>query len=97
MTALIEVRETEVRETRPVLDQGGNRHLLPPAAGGRAAAPVSTTTAPAMLQPASGTRPAPRQFELGELMSGAQEIMILHNGRNYRLRITRQGKLLLTA
>jgi len=32
-----------------------------------------------------------------ELFGGAREIALLHNGRQYRLRITQQGKLLLTA
>ncbi|HEX4326422.1 MAG TPA: hemin uptake protein HemP [Burkholderiales bacterium] len=31
------------------------------------------------------------------LFAGAREIALLHNGRQYRLRITQQGKLLLTA
>jgi hemin uptake protein HemP len=32
-----------------------------------------------------------------QLFAGAREIALLHNGRQYRLRITQQGKLLLTA
>ncbi|HEY4373847.1 MAG TPA: hemin uptake protein HemP [Burkholderiales bacterium] len=32
-----------------------------------------------------------------ELFAGGREIALLHNGRQYRLRITQQGKLLLTA
>lgn len=31
-----------------------------------------------------------------ELMRGAQELLILHAGQTYRLRLTRQNKLLLT-
>lgn len=30
------------------------------------------------------------------LFQGAQEILIAHNGEHYRLRITRNGKLILT-
>jgi hemin uptake protein HemP len=30
------------------------------------------------------------------LFQGAQEILISHHGENYRLRITRSGKLILT-
>lgn len=31
-----------------------------------------------------------------ELFGGADEIVVLHNGTPYRLRITRQNKLILT-
>ena len=37
-----------------------------------------------------------KRLTSGELFSGAQEILIEHAGQEYRLRITRQGKLLLT-
>lgn len=37
------------------------------------------------------------RFNTGDLFNGAREIVIDHNGREYRLRITQQGKLLLTA
>jgi hemin uptake protein HemP len=30
------------------------------------------------------------------LFRGGQEVLICHNGENYRLRITRNGKLILT-
>ena len=32
-----------------------------------------------------------------ELLAGRSEIVILHNGREYRLRVTQAGKLILTA
>ncbi|HWA39698.1 MAG TPA: hemin uptake protein HemP [Burkholderiales bacterium] len=32
-----------------------------------------------------------------ELMGKAREIVIVHNGREYRLRLTQNGKLILTA
>jgi hemin uptake protein HemP len=38
----------------------------------------------------------PRNIESGELFDGATEVYILHNGEQYRLRITRQDKLILT-
>lgn len=38
----------------------------------------------------------PRTIRSEELMAGAREIVILHNGETYRLRITRNGKLILT-
>ena len=37
------------------------------------------------------------RLNTGDLFNGAREIVIDHNGREYRLRITQQGKLLLTA
>ncbi len=36
--------------------------------------------------------PIPTDF----LFQGSQEILIVHNGEQYRLRITRNGKLILT-
>lgn len=40
---------------------------------------------------------APRKrFTSGDLFGDAQEILIEHAGQEYRLRITRQGKLILT-
>ena len=39
---------------------------------------------------------APRQLKSGVLFDGAQEIRIDHNGQEYRLRQTRNGKLILT-
>lgn len=36
--------------------------------------------------------PIPTDF----LFQGSQEILISHNGEHYRLRITRNGKLILT-
>lgn len=37
-----------------------------------------------------------KRLTSGELFGGVQEILIEHAGQEYRLRITRQGKLLLT-
>lgn len=59
------------------------------------------TTAPAMppaipSQAAQVADDAPR-LTTEQLFAGAREIALLHNGRQYRLRITQQGKLLLTA
>lgn len=31
------------------------------------------------------------------LLGGAKEVVIVHNGREYRLRLTQNGKLILTA
>jgi len=37
------------------------------------------------------------RISTGDLFGSAREIVLVHNGREYRLRITQQGKLLLTA
>lgn len=39
---------------------------------------------------------APGTFQTDALFQGNQEILINHNGENYRLRITKNGKLILT-
>lgn len=44
----------------------------------------------------SDQRSAVRRFELETLMQGSQEAVIIHNGEHYRLRITSNGKLILT-
>jgi len=41
--------------------------------------------------------PPPRRIASSELFSGAREIVIEHGGRLYRMRITQNGKLILTA
>jgi len=37
-----------------------------------------------------------RVFTTAELFGGDDEIVVLHNGAPYRLRVTRQDKLILT-
>ena len=44
-------------------------------------------------QPASGSR---KRLRSSDMFGDAQEILIEHAGAEYRLRITRQGKLILT-
>ena len=39
----------------------------------------------------------PGRIESARLLGRAREIVILHAGREYRLRITQNGKLILTA
>lgn len=46
--------------------------------------------------PESGQAP-PRRFASRDLFEGAREILIDHDGRLYRMRITQNGKLILTA
>ncbi|HYC44413.1 MAG TPA: hemin uptake protein HemP [Burkholderiales bacterium] len=40
--------------------------------------------------------PLPRTTS-AKLLGGARELIIEHDGREYRLRVTQQGKLILTA
>ena len=42
-------------------------------------------------------RPTPQRVDSAALLAGHREIVILHNGREYRLRLTHAGKLILTA
>jgi hemin uptake protein HemP len=39
----------------------------------------------------------PRKVQSDSLLGEAKELLILHNGREYRLRLTQNGKLILTA
>jgi hemin uptake protein HemP len=39
----------------------------------------------------------PRQMSSSALLNGSKELLIVHNGRLYRLRLTKNGKLILTA
>jgi hemin uptake protein HemP len=54
------------------------------------------TDAKASAQPAGASRQIPR-ISSSELMRQQQELIIEHDGREYRLRITHSGKLILTA
>lgn len=40
---------------------------------------------------------APRKVSSESLLGAARELIIVHNGREYRLTITQYGKLILTA
>jgi hemin uptake protein HemP len=40
---------------------------------------------------------AARKVESGALLGARRELIIVHNGREYRLRVTQNGKLILTA
>jgi hemin uptake protein HemP len=53
--------------------------------------------------PASGQLPsgtsgeAPERVSLASLLGSRRELVIVHNGREYRLRLTQNDKLILTA
>ena len=40
--------------------------------------------------------PGPATFDTASLFAGRNEVRLLHRGQEYRLRVTRQGKLILT-
>jgi hemin uptake protein HemP len=53
------------------------------------------TTPPAQRPPlAAGSRP--RRLKVSELLAGEREAILEHDGQDYRLRITANGKLILT-
>jgi hemin uptake protein HemP len=49
------------------------------------------------LRHSEGAQSAPARVTSGELLAGRPELIIVHDGREYRLRITQNGKLILTA
>ena len=52
-----------------------------------------------MTKPAAPgqSSPAPAKVPSEMLLGARRELVILHNGREYRLRVTQSGKLILTA
>ena len=42
-------------------------------------------------------QPLPRRVTSESLLGPRKELIIVHNGREYRLRLTQNGKLILTA
>ncbi len=48
------------------------------------------------LEPVIATARPPRRIDLRDLLKGAREAIILHEGQEYRLRITSNAKLILT-
>ena len=55
---------------------------------------MNTETKPRVSEPAKG---APKRVESETLLGPGGELLIIHNGREYRLRLTQNGKLILTA
>ena len=60
----------------------------------RPTSPDRPAAAPERSEPAAS---APRRVRSEDLLKGAVEILIEHHGREYRLRVTQNGKLILTA
>jgi len=44
-----------------------------------------------------GENQPPARIPSGSLLGPRREVVILHNGREYRLRLTQSGRLILTA
>jgi hemin uptake protein HemP len=54
---------------------------------------------PASAQPSAESargRPGPRRIDSGALLLSEREIVIVHRGQEYHLRITKSDKLILT-
>jgi hemin uptake protein HemP len=51
---------------------------------------------PTVAAPARSAAPRHKTVTVGELMGSARELIILHAEEQYRLRITSNGKLILT-
>lgn len=50
-----------------------------------------------MKKAPGGTGDAPQRVGSEALLGSCGELVIVHNGREYRLRLTQSGKLILTA
>ena len=48
-------------------------------------------------KPAPSTPPVPPKVKSETLLGAARALLITHNGREYCLRVTQNGKLILTA
>ncbi|MBE0594077.1 MAG: hemin uptake protein HemP [Gemmatimonadales bacterium] len=60
--------------------------------------PADSSRRPEGASPSAKGRPAStRRFESSDLFAGTDEVFIQHRGREYRLRITQNGKLILNA
>jgi hemin uptake protein HemP len=59
--------------------------------------PTSSERPPAPSDPAPAGPGGPRRIRSEDLLQGGVELLIEHQGREYRLRVTQNGKLILTA
>lgn len=48
------------------------------------------------LPPAPAAAAIVRRIPVTELLLGAEEVILVHQGQDYRLRLTQNGKLILT-
>jgi hemin uptake protein HemP len=48
-------------------------------------------------KPSPERTPSPHKVSSDALLGARRELVIIHNGRDYRLRVTQNGKLILTA
>jgi hemin uptake protein HemP len=55
------------------------------------------TTPVLLLTPPRKSMEAPQRVSSEKLLGTRGELVIVHNGREYRLRLTQSGKLILTA
>ena len=53
-------------------------------------------TTPEHRRSASAPTGRPRRLKVSELLAGEREAILEHDGQDYRLRITANGKLILT-
>lgn len=51
--------------------------------------------APGESDSASGAG-VPQRLDVQQLLGPAQEVILIHNGEDYRLRVTSKGRLILT-
>lgn len=54
------------------------------------------TNAPPVRRPPVAAAPRPRRLKVSDLLEGEREAILEHDGQDYRLRITSNGKLILT-
>jgi hemin uptake protein HemP len=47
-------------------------------------------------EPPGGSQNRLRLIDVARLLDGQNELRLLHRGQEYRLRVTKQGKLILT-
>jgi hemin uptake protein HemP len=59
--------------------------------------PESSPVLPIKTPRSAPSQTFPRQVSSDQLLGGQGELVILHAGRQYRLRVTQNGKLILTA
>ncbi len=57
---------------------------------------MSETSQSKPMPPVVGAIQSPARIDTANLFAGKRELIILHQGEEYRLRITRQEKLILT-